>query len=441
MPVRHLDQFLDQLQLARVDRQTRIEPAVVERGAAAGQVDRLALAVAAGEEPAAQRAPGEHAHPVALTGGQQRGLDTARQDRVRRLLGPEPQQPVPLRRPVRGHDVLRGKTRTTERADLARVHQIRQRAKGFLDVGRVIRPVDLVEVDPVRAEPAQALLDLVGDPPPRVPAPVRPVTHGEVDLGRQHDVVAPAAQRLAHDLLGLASAVHVRRVHEIDARVQRRMRDPHTVVMIRIADRAEHHGAKTLRTDLDARAAKNPITHRKPPRDQSLGSPYEMECTPAQACGSEQARHQLDRAVDFDLFRWADSADLVPETDAGINADHLLDQDSGRPALELDLRNTRCDDHDFTSGNVSAGPRSPAVNRAENALDFDHKTVDHRRQVAPVQFAPGTVLADSVSRDSPWPVRPVELVLDRRVQRRKSDDGDQHIRIVEHPSSMPGFSG
>jgi hypothetical protein len=115
--------------------------------------------------------------------------------------------------------------------------------------------VDLVQVDPVRAQPPQALLHLVDDPAPRVAALVRPVAHREVDLGGEHDVVAAALERLPDDLLGLAHGVHVGGVDEVDARVECGVDDPDGVVVVGVADRAEHHGAQAVDADLDAGAA------------------------------------------------------------------------------------------------------------------------------------------------------------------------------------------
>jgi hypothetical protein len=48
------------------------------------------------------------------------------------------------------------------------VHQVAERAEGLVDVGADLGPVDLVEVDPVGLQPAQAVLDLPDDPAPGV---------------------------------------------------------------------------------------------------------------------------------------------------------------------------------------------------------------------------------------------------------------------------------
>src|SRR5207249_10581700 len=51
----------------------------------------------------------------------------------------------------------------------------------------------------------------------------------------QHDLVAPALERLADDLLGFAVRVHVGRVDEIDPAVDRGIDDPRRLVVVAVA--------------------------------------------------------------------------------------------------------------------------------------------------------------------------------------------------------------
>jgi hypothetical protein len=59
-----------------------------------------------------------------------------------------------LGNPLRLDDLVRRKDRASDVANLARVNQVRERAERLVDVARGIRTVDLIEVDPVRAQPA-----------------------------------------------------------------------------------------------------------------------------------------------------------------------------------------------------------------------------------------------------------------------------------------------
>ena len=138
-------------------------------------------------------------------------------------------------------------------ADLALVDQVGERAEGLVEVGVRLGAVHLVEVDPVGAEPAQAVLDLADDPTAAVAPLVGVVAEAAVELGGQHDVVAPAAgEGLADDGLRLARGVDVGGVDEVDARVQRVVDDPDAVVVVGVAAGAEHHGAEGQRADLHA---------------------------------------------------------------------------------------------------------------------------------------------------------------------------------------------
>jgi len=83
-----------------------------------------------------------------------------------------------------------------------------------LQVDGGVVAVDLVNVDPVGAETAQALLDLGDDPPAAVAPAVGFLAHRHVDLSGEHDLVTPPGDGLADDLLGLPGRVHVRGVDE-----------------------------------------------------------------------------------------------------------------------------------------------------------------------------------------------------------------------------------
>ena len=61
------------------------------------------------------------------------------------------------------------------------------------------------------------------------------LAHRHVDLGREDDVVAPAAgERLADDLLRLAARVDVSGVDEVDPGVERAVDDPDALVVVRL---------------------------------------------------------------------------------------------------------------------------------------------------------------------------------------------------------------
>src|SRR5690606_21400361 len=92
----------------------------------------------------------------------------------------------------------------------------------------------------------------------RVP---RVVPDGEAGLGGEHDVVAAALEGLADDLLRLAAGVDVGRVDEVDPGVERPVDDLDRVLVVGVAERAEHHGAQRERADLDPGAAEGAVLH------------------------------------------------------------------------------------------------------------------------------------------------------------------------------------
>jgi len=83
-----------------------------------------------------------------------------------------------------------------------------------------------------------------------------------VHLGREHDVVAPAAgQRLADDDLGLAFRVDIGGVDEVDPGVERTVDDPDALVVILRAPVTDHHGPEAELADPDAGASETSMLH------------------------------------------------------------------------------------------------------------------------------------------------------------------------------------
>ena len=87
------------------------------------------------------------------------------------------------------------------------------------------------------------------------------VAHLTVQLCGQDDVVAPAGERLADDLLRFAGGVDVGRVDEVEAGVEGGMDDADALVVVPIAEPAEHHRAEAQRADLDACRAERAVPH------------------------------------------------------------------------------------------------------------------------------------------------------------------------------------
>ena len=86
-----------------------------------------------------------------------------------------------------------------------------------------VEPVDLVQVDVVRPEPPEALIDLVQDGDPGQPGAVRTRPHPAVHLRGDHDIlpVSQLTEHLSQDLLARTVGIHVRGVEGGHAQLQR----------------------------------------------------------------------------------------------------------------------------------------------------------------------------------------------------------------------------
>ncbi len=129
--------------------------------------------------------------------------------------------------------------------------------------GRV--PVDvvhLVQVDVVGLQAAQAGLAGVADVPGREPRRVRPAVAPVEDLGGEHDLLPPLpalGEPATDDRLGLAAAVDVGRVEEVDALFERRVHDGEAVGLV--GPRAEVHRAEAQRAHPQAGSPECSVLH------------------------------------------------------------------------------------------------------------------------------------------------------------------------------------
>ncbi len=130
----------------------------------------------------------------------------------------------------------------------------------------------------VGAEAAQAVLDGAHDPAARAASMVALVAHLVEELGGEHDVVAPALERPADDLLALAAAVDVGGVDEVDAGIERAVDHAHALVVVAVAHLPEHHRPEALGADLDARSSQLPVSHRGAPHPSSIAAGGTYRC-------------------------------------------------------------------------------------------------------------------------------------------------------------------
>src|SRR5690242_7940748 len=113
-----------------------------------------------------------------------------------------------------------GEVRAADVSNLASPHQIVERAELFLDGRLCVEAVQLIEVDVVGTEPAEASFDRTGEVLPRRPHIVWSRPGPESALGRDQDAIATAFDRLAEDRFSLTARVDVRRVEHRETCVE-----------------------------------------------------------------------------------------------------------------------------------------------------------------------------------------------------------------------------
>lgn len=175
---------------------------------------------AAGQPAPGQRSVGKDTQPVLLRDGQYVPLVAADKHRVRHLVAERRDQVVGGGQPLRLNQLRGRENGCAVVEDLALPDQVVKSGDGFQDVGVVVGPVRLVEVDAVRLQPAEAAFHRLGDPAAGVAGVGGVGAHLPMELGGEENIVAASAQGPAHHLLGLALGMDISGVDGRDACVQ-----------------------------------------------------------------------------------------------------------------------------------------------------------------------------------------------------------------------------
>jgi hypothetical protein len=130
--------------------------------------------------------------------------------------------------------------------DLAGLDEPGHRADRVLDRRLGIDAVLVVQIDVIDAEPLEARIACLPHVLGLAVDPALAVHHRDRELGREHDLVALALDRLAdEDLVGVR-AVHVRGVEQRDAELERAVDDLcRLVVVARAIERRHPHAPET----------------------------------------------------------------------------------------------------------------------------------------------------------------------------------------------------
>ena len=166
-----------------------------------------------------------------------------------------------------------------DRAHLALLHELVQRAERLLDRRHAVGAVVLVEVDPVGLQPSQRCLDRLADVRARAPRGLA-VTEVVAELGREHDLVAPAREGAADDLLAAAAvAVDIRGIEEGDSSIERGV--DHRARSFLVGPAAEVVAAEADDCHLEIGAAELPRAHVRQPSQPVTPPPDSSEAKQA----------------------------------------------------------------------------------------------------------------------------------------------------------------
>ena len=116
--------------------------------------------------------------------------------------------------------LCRRKVADADRPNLALAPQLLQRPRGLRNRRLEVRPMHLIEINDISAQPSQRILDLLADASGTRVAIDATVFPGQSDLGGDRHLIAQRAfgKRLAEDLLGAAEPVDWRQSIKVTPR-------------------------------------------------------------------------------------------------------------------------------------------------------------------------------------------------------------------------------
>ena len=202
---------------------------------------RIGLIFAA-EHSASERAVGHYAQAVVRAGGDDFGFDQSGDGAVRGLAHDGLGDAHAACRLDHARDAPASEIRNAVVADLAVVDQACKRRQGLLNRRGFVILVHVIDVDPVGAQPTQAVFHLVHDPAARQALIIGLVANRIGHLGRQHPARAILGDQPTDDALGFALGVVVGGVDGVQARVAGHGDDLARVRLVGLV--AEHHRAQ-----------------------------------------------------------------------------------------------------------------------------------------------------------------------------------------------------
>ena len=220
------------------------------------------------KQPAGERAPDQQSHLLVEQHRPQFPFQLATRQRVVRLQGDELFEVVEGRDSERLHDLPCREIGAADVADLPLPDQIGKGAERLFKRREAVEAVDLIEVDVVRVETQQTGFDSMENMKAGETYLIGARPHASEHFGRNHDVFALVAEGLAEHRLRLARGIDIRRIEEVDARVEGVIDQRINVVLGQSADHlkdaafaAKGHGAETEAGNEDSGVAELLIFH------------------------------------------------------------------------------------------------------------------------------------------------------------------------------------
>ena len=193
--------------------------------------------------------------------GDQFAFRFAREQAVFHFAGGERRITVLPRRPLHVRQSPRRHCGNAAVANLALLDQIVERAQGFFERHGGIKAMQLVDVDPVGLEPLEARFNRLRDVTARRALHQTGIVHRVAEFRREHDVLAPRAEKLAEaDFRAALVAVDIGGVEEGDAEIERLV--DHRARGIGVDAQPEVIAAQPDGGELERRVAELALFHR-----------------------------------------------------------------------------------------------------------------------------------------------------------------------------------
>jgi hypothetical protein len=218
------EELIDSVELPVMPITALIHLTRVAEGKAAAFGRRISPSVLPREEATGDGVVGDDSDSIITAEREHLTLYLAEQQVVARLNRVEPGEPERFAAPDGTDQLVGQKIRTSDVADLSLMDEIIERTERFVDRGRWIEPMQLIEVDVVGLQAAQGCVDCVENVLSGVAAVERCGPGASKAFRREDEAIPPSMKPATEDLLRAADSreiaserIDVRTVDEVDS--------------------------------------------------------------------------------------------------------------------------------------------------------------------------------------------------------------------------------